>query len=234
MGYPRQGAGVDMHCVDVGLEDPQAKKVVAKAQERFVVTPSDLVSVKLGNAIEQKDFRTVAEAAKVVDGIDSMVTKYSSQPSAALKNISLETAKTNPMWAEQVEKGKTSRLMEAEMISGQAEGQLLQLLIGFGKVKKVLDIGTFTGYSSLAMAEALPTDGTVITLEREQEAADMAKENWKVSEHASKITLVLERQRTCSRRSLRKATALTSSSSMWTSQDTSHSTSTSWRAACSG
>merc|ERR1719253_2264569 len=33
-------------------------------------------------------------------GIDSMVTKYSSQPSAALKNISLETAKTNPMWAE--------------------------------------------------------------------------------------------------------------------------------------
>ena len=75
MDYPRQGAGVDMHCVDVGLEDPQAKKVVAKAEDRFVVTPSDLVSVKLGNAIEQKDFRTVAEASNIVDGIDSMVTK---------------------------------------------------------------------------------------------------------------------------------------------------------------
>jgi 3-dehydroquinate synthase len=187
MSYPRQGAGVDMHCVDVGLEDPQAKKVVAKAEDRFVVTPSDLVSVKLGNAIEQKDFRTVAEASSIVDGIDSMVTKYSSQPSAALKNISLETAKTNPMWAEQVKAGETSRLMEAEMISGQAEGQLLQLLIGFGKVKKVLDIGTFTGYSSLAMAEALPADGAVITLEREQKAANMAKENWRGSEHASKI-----------------------------------------------
>lgn len=187
MDYPRQGAGVDMHCVDVGLEDPQAKKVVAKAEDRFVVTPSDLVSVKLGNAIEKKDFRTVAEAVKIVDSVDSMVTKYSSQPSAALKNITLETAKSNPMWAEQVKEGKTSRLMEAEMISGQAEGQLLQLLIQFGKVKKVLDIGTFTGYSSLAMAEALPADGSVITLEREQEAADIAKGNWESSSHASKI-----------------------------------------------
>merc|ERR1711937_475931 len=84
MDYPRQGAGVAMHCVDVGLEDPQAKKVVAKTEDRFVVTPSDLVSVKLGNAIEKKDFRTVAEAVKIVDSVDSMVTKYSSQPSAAL------------------------------------------------------------------------------------------------------------------------------------------------------
>merc|ERR1712232_482422 len=53
--YPRKGRGVDMHCVDVGLEDPQAKKVVAKTEDRFVVTPSDLVSVKLGDAIEKKD-----------------------------------------------------------------------------------------------------------------------------------------------------------------------------------
>ena len=44
------------------------------------------------------------------------------------------------------------------MISGQAEGQLLKLLVKFGAVKKVLDIGTFTGYSSLAMAEALPEE----------------------------------------------------------------------------
>jgi len=116
-----------------------------------------------------------------------MVTKYSSQPSEQLRKISLETAKTNPLWAEKEKDGNTSRLMEAEMISGQAEGQLLQLLIKFGNVKKVLDIGTFTGYSSLAMAEALPADGTVITLEREQEAANMAKANWEGSPHLSKI-----------------------------------------------
>eukprot|EP00929_Paragymnodinium_shiwhaense_P059980 TRINITY_DN2999_c0_g4_i2.p1 TRINITY_DN2999_c0_g4~~TRINITY_DN2999_c0_g4_i2.p1 ORF type:complete len:989 (+),score=331.55 TRINITY_DN2999_c0_g4_i2:65-2968(+) len=186
--YPRQGRGVEEHCVDVGLEDPQAKKVVsAAAEDRFVVTPADLVSVKLGQAIEDKDFRTVSDAAKIVDGIDAMVAKYSGQPSDALKNISMETAKTNPLWAEKEKTGDTTRLMEAEMISGQAEGQLLKLLIQFGNVKKVLDIGTFTGYSSLAMAEALPEDGSVITLEREPEAAKLAKDNWKSSPSAGKI-----------------------------------------------
>jgi caffeoyl-CoA O-methyltransferase len=77
--------------------------------------------------------------------------------------------------------------MEAEMISGQAEGQLLLLLVKFGGVKKVLDIGTFTGYSLLAMAEALPEDGRLVTLEREQVAAKMAAENWAESPRRGKI-----------------------------------------------
>ena len=94
---------------------------------------------------------------------------------------------TNPLWAELMGQGNTSRLMEAEMISGQAEAQLLQILLKLSGGKDVLDIGTFTGYSSLAMAEAIPEDGTVVTLEREQEAADMAKANWLGSPHASKI-----------------------------------------------
>merc|ERR1719198_2844812 len=77
--------------------------------------------------------------------------------------------------------------MEAEMISGQAEGQLLQLLVRLSGAKRVLDIGTFTGYSSLAMAEALPEDGSVVTLEREADAAQMAASNWSASSHRGKI-----------------------------------------------
>jgi len=191
--YPRNGRGVDEHCVDVGLEDPQAKKMAkaAPAQERFVVTPTDLVAGKLAMAAtSSEDLATresIEEAAKIVDGIDSMVAKYSQQPSEALKKISIETAKTNPLWDELETKGETSRLMEAEMISGQAEGQLLQLLIQFGGVKQALDIGTFTGYSSLALAEALPEGGRVVTLEREAQAAEMAAGNWAGSPHATKI-----------------------------------------------
>jgi caffeoyl-CoA O-methyltransferase len=116
-----------------------------------------------------------------------MTAKYSTQPSAQLKNISIETAKTNPMWKTLEEQGATSRLMEAEMISGQVEGQLLQMLVRFGRVTKVLDIGTFTGYSALALAEALPDGGSVVTLEREADAAHMAASNWASSPHASKI-----------------------------------------------
>merc|ERR1711920_9799 len=190
--YPREGRGVDDLCVDVGLEDPQAKKLKKEAVEpRFVVTPSDRVAVKLESAsaqIEEREARVdVAEALRVVDGIDSMVAKYSAQPSSELTNISIETAKTNPMWAEAASNKATSRLMEAEMISGQAEGQLLQLLIRLSSAKRALDIGTFTGYSSLAIAEALPADGSVITLEREAEAARMAEANWGESTHRGKI-----------------------------------------------
>jgi caffeoyl-CoA O-methyltransferase len=191
--YPRNGRGVDEHCVDVGLEDPQAKKIAKAAlqQDRFVVTPTDLVADKLAKAAasteDQATRETIVETAKIVDSIDSMVAKYSQQPSEALKKISIETAKTNPMWDELEQKGETSRLMEAEMISGQAEGQLLQLLVQFGGVKQALDIGTFTGYSSLALAEALPEDGRVVTLEREAQAAEMAAGNWSGSPHAKKI-----------------------------------------------
>merc|ERR1740121_3250583 len=161
------------------------------AQDRFIVTPTDLVAEKLTKAAASSEDvairETVVEASKIVDGIDSMVAKYSQQPSEALKKISIETAKTNPMWDEMEAKGETSRLMEAEMISGQAEGQLLQLLVQFGGVKRALDIGTFTGYSSLALAEALPEDGRVVTLEREAQAAEMAAGNWSGSPHAAKI-----------------------------------------------
>jgi len=191
--YPREGRGVEEHCVDVGLEDPQAKKKPV-TPDRFVVTPSDLVASKLYAASHKvaDDVRAeIEEAARIIDSVDAMVAKYSSQPSNALRNIGMETAKTNPMWANLVKNGETTRLMEAEMISGQAEGQLLQLLVKFGQVKKVLDIGTFTGYSSLAMAEALPENGSVITLEREQAAADMAKANWAASPHRSKIHSML-------------------------------------------
>jgi len=147
--------------------------------------------VKLESAtaqIEEREARTkIADALRVVDGVDSMVAKYSAQPSKELKEISMETAKTNPMWAEAAEQKATSRLMEAEMISGQAEGQLLQLLVRLGGAKRALDIGTFTGYSSLALAEALPEDGQVVTLEREAEAAAMAQNNWAESPHRGKI-----------------------------------------------
>merc|ERR1712061_715137 len=170
-----------------GLEDPQSKKMAASIPERFVVTPTDMVASKLGQAKAQNDMGAVAGVVRMLDGVDSMVAKYSSQPSEELRNISVQTAKTNPMWADAESQGDTTRLMEAEMISGQAEGQLLQLLVKFGQVKRVLDIGTFTGYSSLAMAEALPEGGHLVTLEREEVAAKMAAENWAASAHRGKI-----------------------------------------------
>merc|ERR1719297_42468 len=164
-----------------------------KAEEqRFIVTPVDQAVVSLGKACassksDKKAVANIMDARRVLDGLSTTALKYSTQPSSDLQRISLETAKTNPMWKTLEKQGATQRLMEAEMISGQLEGQLLQFLVRFGKVKTALDIGTFTGYSAVALAEALPETGRVVTLEREPEAARMAAANWSGSPHASKI-----------------------------------------------
>merc|ERR1712166_739866 len=192
--YPRGGMGIDAHCTDVGLEDPQSKKEnpMKVEENRFVVTPIDRAVVSLGKACaccrnDKKARTNIMDAQRILDGTDSMAAKYSTQPSAELLHISRETSKTNPMWKTLEQQGKTTRLMEAEMISGQVEGQLLQMLVRFGGVKKALDIGTFTGYSALSLAEALPNGGSLVTLEREAGAAQIAASNWASSPHAEKI-----------------------------------------------
>jgi caffeoyl-CoA O-methyltransferase len=65
--------------------------------------------------------------------------------------------------------------LEAEMLSGHVEGQLLALLVAVTGARRVLEIGTFTGYSALAMAEALPHDGRLIACEIDPDTAAFAR-----------------------------------------------------------
>merc|ERR1712203_1342970 len=188
--YPRKGLGVEPHCVEVGLEDPQSKKEnpMKSDESRFVVTPMDRAVTSLATACgccrnDKKARSNIKDAQRILDGLSTMSARYSSQPSADLKKISLETAKTNSTWETLEKQGSTSRLMEADMISGQVEGQLLQFLVRFGRVTPALDIGTFTGYSALALADG----GRVVTLEREADAARIAASSWASSPHATKI-----------------------------------------------
>merc|ERR1719331_3000416 len=168
-----------------------------KAEEgRFIVTPNDRAVVSLAKACgicrtDKKALANITDAQRIIEGVSAMAVKYSTQPSADLQRISLETAKSNPKWKTLAEQAATSRLMEAEMISGQLEGQLLQFLVRFGRVTTALDIGTFTGYSALALAEALPDGGQVVTLEREADVARLAASNWSSSPHAAKIVSVV-------------------------------------------
>ena len=51
------------------------------------------------------------------------------------------------------------------MLTGRVEGRFLQLIVALSKFRDVVEIGTFTGYSALAMAESVPPDGKVLTIE---------------------------------------------------------------------
>jgi caffeoyl-CoA O-methyltransferase len=57
------------------------------------------------------------------------------------------------------------------------EAQLLRLLVGISGARRILEVGTFTGYSAIAMAEALPADGHIDTLELSPEHAAKAAEH---------------------------------------------------------
>ena len=75
---------------------------------------------------------------------------------------------------------------ESASISG-AEARILQFLIrGFG-VRKVVEFGTFLGYSALAMAKALPSDGLVVTLEKDPKHHAWAAETFKASPDGKKV-----------------------------------------------
>jgi caffeoyl-CoA O-methyltransferase len=72
---------------------------------------------------------------------------------------------------------------------GKSEGKFLQFLIKIAGVKQAIEIGTFTGYSALLIAAALPDDGIVTTCEINKEFARIALKYFRQSPHGRKIRL---------------------------------------------
>jgi len=79
----------------------------------------------------------------------------------------------------------------AGMLSGPVEGALLQMLIATIGARRILELGTFTGFSALVMAAALPDDGQLITCDVDPEATAIAREYWARSPDGHKIELRL-------------------------------------------
>ncbi|HKJ34548.1 MAG TPA: class I SAM-dependent methyltransferase [Balneolales bacterium] len=88
-----------------------------------------------------------------------------------------------------VVKATNERLEYSQMLSGRVEGRLLQMLIRLSHAKKILEIGMFTGYSALSMAEALPDDGRIITCDTNDRYRKIAEEFFTKSPHGGKITI---------------------------------------------
>lgn len=88
-------------------------------------------------------------------------------------------------------RSETSKMELANMQIAPEQGQFMQMLLRLIGAKKVLELGTFTGYSALAMALALPDDGQVITCDLSEQWTKMAHPFWKEAEQDNKIQLRL-------------------------------------------
>lgn len=78
----------------------------------------------------------------------------------------------------------------AHNLSGRSVGQLLKLLAQLMGARRVLDVGTFTGYSALALAEGVVTDGQVVSLDANPLSRDFAAPFLAQSPHGSKVELI--------------------------------------------
>lgn len=74
---------------------------------------------------------------------------------------------------------------------GRVEGALLRTIVAISGATRVLEIGTFTGYSALSMAEALPAGGSLVTCDIDPSAVSVAQRFFAKSPHGSKIVVQL-------------------------------------------
>jgi caffeoyl-CoA O-methyltransferase len=106
--------------------------------------------------------------------IEEYVRTYTSPVPKLLQDLERETLEKTDM---------------PEMLTGSVEGRLLQMLVRISGARRAVDIGTFTGFSALMMAEGLPRDGELITCEISLKHASIAQRYFKKSPYRDIIKL---------------------------------------------
>ena len=88
-----------------------------------------------------------------------------------------------------VEKQTHIRTNHARMLSGALQGELLRIIVQTTGAKRILELGTFTGYSAICLASTLPSDGHLDTLELNDELEDLILEGFERAGLDDKIEL---------------------------------------------
>src|ERR671915_2210014 len=86
---------------------------------------------------------------------------------------------------------KTAPMPQSNMQIGPDQGAFMALLVKLTGARRILEIGTFTGYSSTAMALALPPDGRITCLDVSREWTDIARQAWTDAGVADRVDLRL-------------------------------------------
>ncbi|GFO21034.1 caffeoyl-CoA o-methyltransferase [Plakobranchus ocellatus] len=94
-------------------------------------------------------------------------------------------------WKADFDQGKAPVEFGARYLCGKEVGQFLKSMVSIQRAKRILEIGLFTGYSALCMAEALPDDGELVSLEICEHLKNLAEDLMKESHHTKKIKIIL-------------------------------------------
>lgn len=157
------------------------------------VTPLGILVEHLGQALKLAANETVStelatslkKAYELAAGIEPYLHHNTTAESSALAELTQKTCAED--WSQRFSNGETVRQLEQEMLSGHIEGQTLKMFVHMTKAKRILEIGMFTGYSALAMAEALPEDGVLVACEVDPYVAEFAQSCFQASPRGNRI-----------------------------------------------
>ena len=161
------------------------------------ITPISILAEELNlllSEIDHQELGTSTLRDKLVKchdlavGMDPYLEKHTTPESEELASLKEETLTAD--WGDK-DDPKLVKGLEAEMLSGHVEGQFLKTLIAISGAKNILEIGVFSGYSALAMAQALPDDGRIVACERDRRAVDFARNQFNKAGLGNKIELRL-------------------------------------------
>jgi len=109
----------------------------------------------------------------ISDQLQQYIDDHSMEESDLLKALDRETHQ---------------KVLQPRMLSGSYQGRLLALLAKMIGPKKILEVGTYTGYATLCMAEGLTTGGSIDTIDHNEELADMQRRYFDQSPYGNQIT----------------------------------------------
>ncbi|HOF98060.1 MAG TPA: O-methyltransferase [Paludibacteraceae bacterium] len=107
----------------------------------------------------------------------------------SLEDYILQHSDSEPAYLTKISRDTHVKLLNPRMVSGHLQGRVLSMLCKMIQPHKALEIGTFTGYSALCIAEALTDEDVLHTIEIDDELEDLILENFAGSEHGHRIKL---------------------------------------------
>ncbi|MCL7762031.1 O-methyltransferase [Polaribacter sp. Z014] len=110
------------------------------------------------------------------ENIDNYVVEHSQQEPTILKELSKET------W---------QKVLNPRMLSGAFQGRVLSMISKLMQPKNILEIGTYTGYSALCLAEGLASEGKIFTLDKNEELENLQNKYFEKSGFRSQIKQIV-------------------------------------------
>lgn len=98
---------------------------------------------------------------------------------------------TEPEYLARINRDTHAQVLSPRMLSGHFQGRLLSMISHMIKPSCILEIGTYTGYSALCLAEGLASGGRVITIDINEELESRVRKNFSESPYASCIELLI-------------------------------------------